>query len=35
MTVRTEGVLTAGEMFSLVCTVETVEGVIPEIIFIT
>ena len=35
MTVTTEGVSTAGEMFSLVCTVETVEGVSPENIFIT
>ena len=35
MTVTTEGVSTAGEIFSLVCTVETVEGVSPENMFIT
>ena len=33
--VTTEGVSTAGEMFSLICIMETVEGVRPEDISIT
>ena len=35
MNVTTEGVSAAGKMLSLICTVETVEGVRPEDISIT
>ena len=35
MTVTTEGVSTAGEIFSLICSLETKEGVRPEDVSIT